>query len=486
MYKSNDKLQSSFLDFNQPMGLHMNPDNRWIKMADMIPWDAFEIKYKDLFKSKTGNVAKPLQMALGALIIQTRFQYSDRELVEQITENPYLQYFVGLPGYQETPPFDASTLVLFRKRISAQMLMEANEYLLGENKPDKKEDDNDDQNPPSDPGSGESERSEETENKGTLTIDATCAPVYIRYPQDVSLLNEAREKLEEMIAWFHKTYGVTLPRRDCRAARKHYLGFAKSKKHSAKQIRRILKKQLSYVKRDIGYLESFMSAGYAPRQKDIATILTILRLYEQQQYMYDNKVHKVEDRIVSISQPWVRPIVRGKVKAPVEFGAKLDLSIDADGYARIEKISFDAYNESTCLQAAANAYYERTGYYPQRVLADQIYRTRDNRSFCQTHGIRLSGPKLGRPNKETAKSDKKTEYQDNTDRIEVERRFSLTKRCYGMGKIMTRLEETQLTSIALSVFVANIIRMQQRILSALFYLWGFLRGKGGWLPAFAG
>ena len=143
MYRSDDRLQSSFLDFNQPMGLHMNPENRWIRMADMIPWDAFEKKYKNLFKSKTGNVAKPLRMALGALIIQTRFQYSDRELVEQITENPYLQYFIGLPGYQETPPFDASTLVLFRKRINARMLMEANEYLLQENKPDKKEDDND-------------------------------------------------------------------------------------------------------------------------------------------------------------------------------------------------------------------------------------------------------------------------------------------------------------------------------------------------------
>ena len=457
----------------------MNPENRWIKMADMAPWDVFEKKYKHLFKNKTGNVAKPLRMALGALIIQTRFQFSDRELLQQITENPYLQYFIGLPGYQETSPFDASTLVLFRKRISAKMLIEANEYLLQENKPDKKEDDNDHHNPPSG-------KTEENENKGTLTIDATCTPVYIRYPQDVSLLNEAREKLEEMIFWFHKAYGVALPRRDCKAARKQYLSFAKSKKHSAKQIRKALKKQLSYVKRDIGYLESFMSEGYAPREKDIVTILTIFKLYEQQQYMYDNKVHKVENRIVSISQPWIRPIVRGEVKAPVEFGAKLDLSIDADGYARIENISFDAYNESTCLQAAVNAYYERTGYYPERVLADQIYRTRDNRAFCQKHGIRLSGPKLGRPNKTTTKTEKKIEYQDNTDRIEVERRFSLTKRCYGMGKIMTKLEDTQLTSIALSVFVANIVRMQQRILSALFYLLDILKFREGWLPAYTG
>ena len=188
MYKPIDKLQHSFLDFNQPMGLHMNPDNRWIKLADQIPWDEFEVKYAKLFPSDTGNVAKPLRMALGALIIQTKFQYSDRELVEQIAENPYLQYFIGLPGYQEEAPFDASTLVLFRKRISAEMLMEANEYLLAH-----KDDDNN--TPPSSGNSDNNDASKEATNKGTLTLDASCAPANIRYPQDISLLNEAREKL---------------------------------------------------------------------------------------------------------------------------------------------------------------------------------------------------------------------------------------------------------------------------------------------------
>ena len=86
MYRPSEKIQHSFLDFNQPMGLQMNPNNRWIKMADCIPWDEFEIKYAELLPSDTGNVAKPLRMALGALIIQTKFQYADRELVEQITE----------------------------------------------------------------------------------------------------------------------------------------------------------------------------------------------------------------------------------------------------------------------------------------------------------------------------------------------------------------------------------------------------------------
>lgn len=175
-----------------------------------------------------------------------------------------------------------------------------------------------------------------------------------------------------------------------------------------------------------------MSEGYAPTSKEIKLLLTIMKLYEQQEYMYKNKTHSAENRIVSIAQPYLRPIVRGKVKAPVEFGVKFDLSIDTEGYGRIEKISFEAYNEGTCLQEAVERFKERTGYYPQRLLADQIYRNHDNRQYCKTHGIRLSSPKLGRPTT-TAKADKKIEQKDNTDRIEVERAFSLSKRCYGLG-----------------------------------------------------
>lgn len=309
MYRPTDRTQHSFLDFNQPMGLHMNPDNRWVKMADSIPWDEFETKYAGLFPSGTGNVAKPLRMALGALIIQTKFQYSDRELVEQIAENPYLQYFIGLPGYQEEAPFDASTLVLFRKRITMEMVMEANESVLSRKDDHKR--------PPSSGSSTEGGSPEkEPQNKGTLTLDATCAPAHIRYPQDISLLNEAREFLEGMIGRFCRYYSLPLPRRYRRQARKAYLAFAKCRKHTAKKVRAAIRKQLGYVRRDIGYLEQFMSEGLVPDRKDIPKFLTILKMYGQQKYMYDHKVHSVPDRIVSISQPWLRPIVRGKATAP--------------------------------------------------------------------------------------------------------------------------------------------------------------------------
>lgn len=100
--------------------------------------------------------------------------------MEQIAETPYLQYFIGLPGYQEDAPFDASTLVLFRRRISAEMLVEVNEYL-----PAHKDDDN--STPPFSENSDDNGALKEDTNKGTLILDATCAPANIRYPQDISL-----------------------------------------------------------------------------------------------------------------------------------------------------------------------------------------------------------------------------------------------------------------------------------------------------------
>ena len=309
---------------------------------------------------------------------------------------------------------------------------------------------------------------------GTAILDATCSPSHIRYPQDYSLLNEAREKLEEMIDFFHRTYAPwKKPRTYRRVARKEYLELAKPKRRTAKKIRRVIRKQLGYVKRDLGYVDAYMSEGYAPEKKYINNYLVILKLYEQQKYMFDNKTHCVEDRIVSIHQPYIRPVVRGKVKTPVEFGAKYDVSIDEKGHARLEKISFDPYNESTILIDVLERYKARTGHYPARILVDQIYRTRKNLDYCKKLGIRMSGPKLGRPSSDTAKNKEaaKTEYQDNKDRIEVERFFSLEKGSNGAGLVMTKLEETTLSSIAMSVFVTNLFSTADTTSAPFFILY---------------
>ena len=140
------------------------------------------------------------------------------------------------------------------------------------------------------------------------------------------------------------------------------------------------------------------------------------------------------------------------------------MSIDENGFARLERLSFDAYNEADVLISAIERYRKRTGRYPERVLVDQIYRNRNNRAFCKSKGIRISGPALGRPalgrpKKEPTPEERKTAYSDNTDRIEVERGFSLAKRCCGLGLIRTKLDTTTRCSIALSLLVLNLEKL---------------------------
>ena len=458
MYKFPSK-QIGFSDFGMPMGMKLDAENRWVKKADTIPWEEIELGYAALFKNRKGNVAKPLRLALGALLIQTQYHYSDEEVAQQIFENPYLQYFCGMPEYEDKMPFGPSFMVYFRKRLTPEILGEINEMIIAkaENKPDSEPPD-DDTDPP---------------NEGTLIVDATCAPQNIRYPQDTSLLNEVRENLEGMIDELHDPADGQKPRTYRQKARREYLKIAKKRQKSSKEIRKAVKKQLQYIRRDLGLIETILKdkKELSCWRKD--RLETIKMLYQQQLFMFQNRTHKVDDRIVSLSQPWVRPIVRGKAKAKCEFGAKLDISV-SNGFVRLEHTSFDAYNESENLQKIIKRYRERTGHYPKRVLADQIYRNRDNRNFCKERGIRLSGKPLGRPKKDAA-ADKKITRQDEIDRIEVERQFSHAKGSFGLGMIRTRLEETSKTAIALSILSLNIARIG-RILRTLFY-WLFATRK---------
>ena len=477
MYKFKREKQISFTDFNQPLGLQMNPDNRWVKKAEMIPWETIEAEYAKLFPSYTGMPAKPLRMALGSLLIQKQYHYPDEELVEQIRENPYYQYFIGLSGYEDKIPFVPSLLVEFRKRLSEDVLNEINEMIIEYNA-QKNDDDSDDDDHDGNANSDTSDHQDETnesENAGTLILDATCAPQNIKYPQDIELLNEAREKLEDMICRISEEYGFYRPRMYRQKARKDYLALAKCRKRGAKKIRKAIKKQLQYVRRDLGYIANLLENNGVVLSESDAHLLDILEtVYSQQQYMFDNHTHSVENRIVSISQPYIRPIVRGKAKSPVEFGAKLDLSVDENGMCRIEKLSFDAYNESAVLKTAIANYKERTGHYPERVLVDQIYRNHDNLSFCSSLGIRLSGKKLGRPKKDAdSKADKKIAYQDNTDRIEVERKFSLANRKFGLGLLLTKREDTTKASIVLSIIAMNIDRLAAMLLRLIQFLLNF-------------
>jgi len=448
MYKAEKSVQMTFEDFNQSCGMKLNVRDEWIVVANSIDWAAVESKYMEFFPSKRGRPALNARMSLGALIIQHKAKLSDRNLVKEVARNPYYQYFIGLESYQTKCPFGHGVLPELRKRFGMEFLVAVNETLLKSAKPTPEH-------------AGEKEdKPSPNGNLGTMILDATCSPSNIRFPQDFSLLNEAREKLDGMIDKLHAM--VDEPRRPRtyrKVLRKAYLAMAKAKKRPAKKMRSLVRVLLCAVKRNMAFVDGYLKKGLVlADRRDVRNLDAIRKLYAQQKEMFDEKKHRVANRIVSITQPFVRPIVRGKAKTPVEFGAKYDVSIDENGHARLEKASFDAYNECTVLKDVVERYRERTGHYPIRVLVDQVYRTRENRAYCEERGIEMSGRKRGRPPKD-AKERRKADREDrknDVDRIEVERFFSRDKRCFGAGLVMTKLSNTTLGSIALAVLVANL------------------------------
>ncbi len=469
MYRHNEK-QLEFIEFQLPFGGKLLASNRWVRLAHLIPWQKFETAYRANFsKSGQGPPALSVRMALATLIIKERLGVSDEECVEQIRENPYLQYFCGLKAFTTEPPFHPTMLVHFRKRFPALVMAHINEVIVAKAAEDAKTEENEEED---DPGNSKSF------NRGKLLLDATCVPADITFPTDLKLLNTAREKTEQVIDAVHHSRGPghKKPRTYRRKARKEYLAVAKSKRVGRKQRQKAIRRQLGYLRRNLATIDRLtpQTSLSVLTRRQYRDLLVISELYRQQQWMYDQRSQRIDDRIVSISQPHVRPIKRGKAGRDTEFGAKLSVSM-VNGYAFVDRTSWDNFNECLDLEPQVNAYKQRFGCYPESIHADRIYRTRDNLRFCNSHRIRLSGPRLGRPPKRTAENDAQRQAdalqarQDELDRIPIEGKFGQGKRRFSIGRVLTKLADTSETAIALCFLVMNLEKWLAAIFLCLFF-----------------
>lgn len=462
--------QLSIDGFETPFGKDLDPDNRWIRLSKNIPWDRLVSIYNQ--KTKTGG-RPPIngRVIIGAMIIKHFCDFSDRETIQHIRENIYMQYFLGYSTFSKEAPFDATLFVEIRERLGLEGVTSMNEALcrhlgvipgkeelLGKKKAkesatkDKADDEHKDTDPPS--------------NKGKLIIDATACPQDIAYPTDLNLLSASRVIVEKIIdVLFDKNlHGDARPRTYRRIARKKYLNVARKKKASRKLIRKGIRNQLGYVKRNLAHIDHLLEAygGRVPLEKlgnkVYKSLMVIHTLYAQQKLMYDSKTHSVEDRIVSIQQPHVRPIIRGKAKAGTEFGAKINITM-LNGYTFLDELSWNAFNEGSHLIAYLKSFQERMGHYPEEVLVDGIYCNRENRLFCKENHIKISGKPLGRPPKDPSKRLKLRPG----DRNPVEGKFGQAKTAYGMDRIKARLKVTSETWIAMILLVVNLVKSTRRL-----------------------
>jgi len=261
MVKYQSVRQLKIEEFKTPFLKNLLPDNRWVKLSKVVPWDKFAAIYMSVMNLETGRPGISPRTVLGAMIIKHLENLDDRGTIASIQENPYMQYFVGLEEFSPYPVFDPSLFVEIRKRIGHEKFDELTKDLIcsfsgdsdrkHNNSPAKKKED----------GS--------VKNKGKLQADATVADQYITYPTDPGLLNESRKKCEAMI---DKLYALTgkkgvKPRTYRRNMDKAYISYSKKKNHSKPEIRKIKRKLLEVVKRDMKHIDSLLDQAEVQVEK---------------------------------------------------------------------------------------------------------------------------------------------------------------------------------------------------------------------------
>jgi IS5 family transposase len=460
MIKYVSQNQLSIEEFKTPFQARLLEDNRWVQLSKIVPWDKFASAYMSMMTADFGRPGISPRIVLGALIIKHLEKLDDRGVIAAIQENIYMQYFIGLKEFTPHPVFDPSLFVEIRKRVGHKQFDSLNADLIRSVSKEKdkrhnkkKKDDRD-----------------EPKNKGKMQADATVADQYITYPTDNGILNESRQKCEKLIDKLYELDGKKgiKPRTYRRNMDKAFLEYSKKKKKTKGTHRKMTRKLLECVNRDIGHIDRMLDVfeqrgDRFPLTHAEQRLFWIIRTaYMQQKYMYVTDTHSCPDRIVSIHQPHVRPIPRGKIKAQIEFGPKLGVSLD-QGFTRINNFSWDAYHESGDLIPQVEAYKELHGHYPELVQIDTIYATRENRRYLKERGIRITAPPLGRKPVKAKQSyyQRRKARKEAAERNHIEGKFGQGKNGYNLNEIRARLKATSESWVACIFFVMNLINYEK-------------------------
>jgi hypothetical protein len=455
--------QLSLEGFIHPFERDLSGENRWVKLAEVIPWDDLAAVYSKKLEPGSGRKTVDVRLVIAALVVKHKLGLDDRGTIEMIQENIYIQYFCGFKSFTTKKAFDPSLFVDIRKRIGGdefdafnKLVIERAEQIrphqsrIKRTKDNKKDDDGNDVQQP---------------NRGTLKADATIADQEIKFPTDLNLLNIGRENLERIIDLLYDSKKDKKKPRDYRRnARKDYLNLTKKRRKGTKVLRKGIKAQLQFVARDLRIIKELMAIPGRGKlsKRDKSLLETITKVHEQQKWMYDNKKHSVADRIVNIFQPWVRPMVRGKDKNKTEFGSKVDVS-EVDGFCRVDRFSWDAFNEGGDVELLVNNFHDLYGCYPKVFLGDGIYLNRRARKFLKDKGIEIYGKPLGRPpkKKQLTSSQKYRRKKKAAQRNHVEGKFGQGKRGYGLNDVKARLKDTSESWVNAIFFVMNLTKLLQ-------------------------
>ena len=306
------------------------------------------------------------------------------------------------------------------------------------------------------------------EDLDTMYTDATCYESEMRYPTDAKLLWEGIEKSYGTMCGLSSGLGVRRPRTKYLDVRKANLSYRKRRRHTKGQTRKITRRLLDLLGKILGEIRNLRQSH--KESEDLLTkrekgdLEIIGKMYEQQESHFEsgNSRESIPDRIVSISKPYVRPIVRGKETKSVEFGAKVN-NILVDGVSFIDKLSFDAFNEGTRLTDCLSLHKRLFGTEVRKVGGDAGYAGAGNRDYCKKHDITTSFSKRGRPSSGKKVKDAVRQELARVRATAMEGSFGTQKEHYDLKRVKARTEKTEILYIFFGIHTANVVQLADRI-----------------------
>ena len=443
MYRPKDRKTPPLFPELFPLGGGLSRDNRWLKLAGLVPWERLEEVYRKYFSEGMGRPAKDSRLICGLLIVKHAEKYSDERVVLEYLENPYVQAFCGEEVFRTGGAISPSLLSKLRRRLGAEFFEKFEREVLCELK-----------------AGG-------TIKPGEHLLDATVFPADITFPTDAGLLNKCRQWAVKVIRKIELRFSIGKTARTyCRKAQKAYLGFQKKRRKSKRAVNLMRGKLPRYLRRNVGQLEALLGV-YAEKLKAHereflrARLDTVKRIYAQQLELWRTKARSVQGRIVSLHMAHIRPIVRGKAGRDVEFGAKALLSW-VDGYCFLDKLCYEAYNEGEHLAGSLEKYRERFGCYPASSTGDGIFGSRGNRERLKEKGIRGGFKALGRSAKSAENRGWLRERQKKRS-SRMEGIIGLGKNRFGLDRVKYRIGGGEEIWARLALLAMNLATAQRRL-----------------------
>ena len=302
----------------------------------------------------------------------------------------------------------------------------------------------------------------------TFYTDATCYESEMRYPTDQKLLWECNEKAYSIMCAVCQRLGIHRPRTKFLDVEKANLAYVKQRKHSKSQQRKIIRRLIRLLGKILQEIRKTyrnyddMEDVLTIKEKNVMEVITKVYRQQKNHFENDNPRESIPDRIVSISKPYVRPIVRGKEVKNVEFGAKCN-NILVDGISFIEKLSFNAFNEGTRLEHCIKMHKRLFKVDAKKIGGDTGYAGTANRNLCKEMGIQTSFVNRGRPAAEMQEKDYVRQELARVRATQMEGSFGTQKEHYAMRRIKARKRKTEILYIFFGIHTANVVHLAERL-----------------------